>query len=370
MTLAAPTSSNTRRTLKLAALTVGLSLVCIVLIGVSDEEDVQRVYSTVQRLLWLPVLLCMAYLTFGTLRDTLKRAKANARRKRYEKAGEIEDSFTEAIRRDPKDAAAHYRRGEAYAEQEDYDRAIADFSKAIALDADYAMAYHDRGVTHAKRGDHDREIADYNEAIRLDPDSALPYHNRGLAHAHRGDYDRAIADFTEAIRIEPKDAVTYCKRGWAYGKKGDYDREIADYGEAIRRDPDYVPAYYNRAAAYAESGDYKREIADYRQVIRLHKEEDRAHCNLAWVLATCPDERYRSGRTAVKYATGACKRTGWTNPFGLDALAAAYAEAGQFDAAVSWQTKALGMSQPEDYDESAARCRLELYKAGKPYREQ
>ncbi len=55
-------------------------------------------------------------------------------------------------------------------------------------------------------------------------------------------------------------------------------------------------------------------------------------------------------------------------PGTLDTLAAAYAEAGDFDAAVRWQARAIELLG----DESARdrfRSRLELYRARKPYRE-
>ena len=52
----------------------------------------------------------------------------------------------------------------------------------------------------------------------------------------------------------------------------------------------------------------------------------------------------------------------------LDTLAAAYAEAGEFGKAVEWQQKAVAMA-PENVKPDF-RARLELYEAGKPYRQE
>ena len=93
-----------------------------------------------------------------------------------------------------------------------------------------------------------------------------------------------------------------------------------------------------------------------------------ATCNqLAWLRATCPDEKYRNGQQAVEYATKVCELTAWKQPWYFDTLAAAYAEAGDFDKAVEWQKKGMDLApadQKADYE-----SRLKLYQEKKPYRE-
>ncbi len=63
--------------------------------------------------------------------------------------------------------------------------------------------------------------------------------------------------------------------------------------------------------------------------------------------------------------------TDWKDADNLNILAAAFAEAGDFDAAVKWQEKALGLlakdDEPKRKDFGA---RLTLYRAKKPYREE
>jgi serine/threonine-protein kinase len=60
--------------------------------------------------------------------------------------------------------------------------------------------------------------------------------------------------------------------------------------------------------------------------------------------------------------------TEWKQSGYFDTLAAAYAEAGEFDEAVRWQTKA--MEEVPESEKADFHVRLELYKAGKPYRDE
>lgn len=92
--------------------------------------------------------------------------------------------------------------------------------------------------------------------------------------------------------------------------------------------------------------------------------------NKAWLLATCPEEKFRDGKTAIELAKVACVQTNWENVAYLDTLAAAYAEAGDFQSAIEWQEKTIDVNGSDIFRNENLRPRLELYRAGKPYRQE
>ena len=61
------------------------------------------------------------------------------------------------------EAVDAFKRGISYAKKGDYDKAIADYTEAIRLDPKDAAAYYNRGTSYAHKGDYDKAIADYTE---------------------------------------------------------------------------------------------------------------------------------------------------------------------------------------------------------------
>lgn len=63
--------------------------------------------------------------------------------------------------------------------------------------------------------------------------------------------------------------------------------------------------------------------------------------------------------------------TGWKEANDLDTLAAACAEAANFDAAVKWQEKAIGLlAKNDELSRKRFGDRLKLYRERKPYHEE
>lgn len=135
----------------------------------------------------------------------------------------------------------------------------------------------------------------------------------------------------------------------------------------IQLRPGFSLAYNNRGYAYLMSGQYELALADLQKAIELDPKHPNAYKNLAWLMATCPETRYRDGATAVEHARRALELGGQKNAAWLDVLAAAHAEAGHYPEAIEWEEKAIA-AEANRPDVSEYERRLELYREGRAFR--
>ena len=142
-------------------------------------------------------------------------------------------------------------------------------------------------------------------ALTIEPDAAVPWNNRGNCHLALQRLEQAIDDYNRAIEIDPHYVEALNNRGFARQQQGDYEQALNDFRKAVQIDPAYHPAYVNAA----------------------------------WLRATCPDAAYRDGARAVQVAQQACDLTEHPNWYSLSVLAAAQAEAGDFEAAIRAQER-------------------------------
>lgn len=247
--------------------------------------------------------------------------------------------FTHAIRMEPHAAIVYNNRGNVWRAKKVFNAAIDDYNEAIRLDPGYVAAYYDRGLAWAEKEEFDKAIADYDTVIRLAPRDALAHYHRGIARLVRNEYDAAIVDFDQALKLHPKLAVAYHQRGIARLAKDQYDRALTDLDRAIQGDPLNADAYFHRGLVRSGRKEYGKALADYEQAIRIDPGFPDAYLNRAWLYIACPDARYRDPRRAVESATKACELRGWKEAYDLGTLAAACAEAHDFEAASKWQTR-------------------------------
>ncbi len=192
-----------------------------------------------------------------------------AEKKEYDQA--VTD-YDQAIRIDPKNAAAFSHRGTAWLNMTENDKAIKDIDEAILAWIHYhAFAYGNRGLAwFPRKREYDKAITDFDKAIRIDPVSTTPHSTTGaLLGTPKRDFDKAIRDYDKTIRLNPKQAYAFSNRGRAWGSIMEYDKAISDFDEAIRLDPKNAWAFAFRGMAWAAKGDSDKAKKDDDEARRL-----------------------------------------------------------------------------------------------------
>jgi Flp pilus assembly protein TadD len=272
-----------------------------------------------------------------------------------------------ALRLDPNYAEAHNNLGAVMARQGLVDEACAHYREALRLNPKQIEAHNNLGVALFKQGLVDEACTHYREALRLNPKHIEAHNNLGVALLELGRGAEAVAHYTEALRADPGRTDVHKNLGLALSKQGRLDEAMVQYAEAARLDPTDAEAHTNLGAILLYRGRLDEAMAQYAETVRLDPGKVEALNNRAAIWASAPDAKLRDGHRAVEAATRAGELTGWKDPDVLDTCAAAHAEAGDFENAVKWETRAIDLLNDEKRKEDF-RGRLRLYQARRPYR--
>lgn len=263
---------------------------------------------------------------------------------------------------------ARYNLGTFYMRHERYEEAADQYQQELKMIPDDPKANYNLGLSLFKLGRVDEAIAAYQTAVRDRPDFAEAHYNLAIALQQKGKLDDAISQFATAARLKPLDSAPQVNLANVLLQKGDVKGGIAHLRLATQINPASTEAENDLGNALLRENDLAGAVPCFERANKLNPSDPWVKSNLAWILATAPDPALRNGPRAVELASQANDMTGSESPIILHALAAAYAESGQFSAATETAQRASALAKSHGLDTLVAHLRREikLYQAGQP----
>ena len=185
--------------------------------------------------------------------------------------------FENAIRKDPKYAAAYSGLSDVYVSLFDYDilsfeesTAKAKQAATKALEIDKNLAEANNSLAHISLHDWRWKDAEegFRRALDLDPGYVLAYHWYALCLTAMGRSDEAVEQMKIARELDPLSIRISADLGMAMLAAGQYDEAIRQENKTLELDSNSRGAYWIRGMTYQQKNMFDSAIRDYRQALK------------------------------------------------------------------------------------------------------
>jgi tetratricopeptide (TPR) repeat protein len=182
--------------------------------------------------------------------------------------------------------------------------------------------------------------------------------------------------FRHSLAVNPNEVVSLFSLASEYATQNRMSEAIPCLESLLHETPNDGAVYFHLGQALEVTGDKRRAAEEYELAITMHSSEGVATMagalnNLSWIRATSAEPNLRDGEEALRLARRSGDLIGAGDANQLDTLAAACAEQGDFESAVSNATRAAEIAEADGSKELSRqiRQRLEMYARQQPFRE-
>jgi tetratricopeptide (TPR) repeat protein len=298
--------------------------------------------------------------------------------------------YQKALRYEPTFPEAHFFLGDALDEQGKLDEAIAEYQQALWFKPTQEQTHIFLGIALGKQKKYDEAMAHYRAALKLNPDSAVAENNLARLLHTLGRLDEAVEHYHAALEIDPKLELAHNNLGILLIQQGNLVEGVRQLRAALQLKPENAETEFNLALALNQQAQWSEAAELFAKIISLHANDAKAHCEfagalahlkksraamseyasalliqqdfpdaldgLAWILSTDSNPDFRNGSEAVQMAGRACELTNHQDPEKLKTLAAAQAETGRFDEAITTVQTAKALAVKAGRQELVKEC--------------
>ena len=304
----------------------------------------------------------------------------------------------------PRYASITYKIGAEFTRRKMHDKAAAAYHEVIHASPEHLNARRAMAAALESVGRFKEAITHYRWLVQSNPENARARLKLSALLARHGNKPAAVKDLRQALQSNPESSQTHYLLATVLEKEKRVEEAITHYQAALGLDPSLALAHARIGSAFQRQGQLVPAEKHWRSLVQLRPKSAAAHLRLgenlyrqemietslqafrvaleldpenpiaqnyaAWILCTFPEERLRDGDQALRWAQSSARATDHQNGGVLDTLAAAYAEVGRFEDAVTTAQKAIELALASHLKKQAKQTqgRLELYKKGRPCR--
>ena len=211
----------------------------------------------------------------------------------------------------------------------------------------------------------------FTHALAVTSNNDVAENNLGIVFLRKGNLDEAISLLQAAVDLRPENSPAHENLAKALLQKGQVADALIHYRKLLELQPDNIEVHNIVGTVLIQQGRIREGVEEWQKVLAIQPDNGNAMSNLAWVLATSPDESLRDGAKAVQLAEQALHISGGRIPIIFRTLAAAYAESGRFSEAI--QTAQQGIELADSQGNSGLATELQgniaLYQERRPLRD-
>ncbi len=270
------------------------------------------------------------------------------------------------------DALELYHEAVGFGHVGEAERMIAPLEEVVRMAPESAGFRAVLGESYLRVGRLDDAIRVLEEALKLDPSYDPAFYHLANAYAQKGELDKAIPLLEAALSFAPTHTRARRELAQLMLQRGDVEAALAQFERASEDDPGSALGWLQVANLRVGLGRWPAAVEALERATALTPNDWGLVNFHAWVLACAPDAAARDGARAVSLAEAMIAAIGEQDPGSLDTLAAAYAEVGRFEQAISSAQRALELARGAQQAELATQisARLEQYRAHRPFRDE
>jgi tetratricopeptide (TPR) repeat protein len=208
-------------------------------------------------------------------------------------------------------------------------------------------------------------------ARKLNPASGIIARDIAITYSELGKYHLAAHYAEEFGRLSPDDPASY-------GMRAEYYSYIGKVKEAIQYADRYLMLAKDNPALLCQIADVHVAVARYQVAFQFYNkaldqsaDDYLSLVNKSKLLSSCPDTKVRDGGQAVKLALKAhedIKIPKYSRWMSAIALAQAYAEVGNYEAAVRFAQQSIELAGPDFGRKDELSEKLSAFEKKMPYR--